>query len=282
MKLQHNQTALRCIFWVRTDQLTNTALAYTRTQTPRIWDHGRLKSRIPVFILFISFCWLKANIVLFSEAINFMESLVEDSHPPLLQVHRFPPGKQFILFGLWITASWKALWAVGLWHMDWSPASIMTRHGQRTEPKTTWGWLGSRERDREENRKSKKLKPASQSFLISHSFLMCVAAPETWGECSTHAALAHLSVSVHFSSSSRAILSILCFSSSLVVMSLASWWRFWVSSSPCESDGQDRRISGPNLPHCCRPELRLHPQPSVSLGIPEKKYFGPLCSASKG
>ena len=59
----------------------------------------------------------------------------------------------------------------------------------------------------------------------------------------------YLRVSVHLSSSSRAILSILSFSSSLVVMSLASWCRFWVSSSPCGTESLQCAVAVKMLPH---------------------------------
>lgn len=127
-------------------------------------------------------------------------------------------------------------------------------------------------------RKTEKAKTSSQLLIRSwfHTPLWSASQDESLEVSVTQPAPAYLSVSVHFSSSSRAILSILCFSSSLVVMSLASWWRCWVSSSPCESDAQHRRISEPTLPDCCRSAVRLHPKPSVSLGIPEKIFWNSL------
>lgn len=116
-----------------------------------------------------------------------------------------------------------------------SPLRIMFCHGQYCEPNDPCVYVCVLASVRNENREKERLQIFQSIlnftlfFLLNEkiSALVCVFLTLTH---------TYLSVSVHLSSSSRAILSILCFSSSLVVMSLASWWRFWVSNSPCETD----------------------------------------------
>lgn len=82
-----------------------------------------------------------------------------------------------------------------------------------------------------------------QSFWLSQKaetfFKKCFLVTWWWNP---NTRSVYLRVSVHFSSSSRAILSIFSFSSSLVEMSLASCCCFWVSISPWGTS-QARNIS---------------------------------------